>query len=660
MRIPSSTSTTSGPTRSASPGGSSDGMFTSDFIDAAVELGISSLGEGSSMSGRAEDANSVQVGGGGSRHCNGDDDPDHPQSLVQPTRLRSIVRPTANASPSSRAASAARRQQESTTQNTSNVQGSSYNDMEPPSDSSDAQPSSADAQPSSADAQPSSCDTQHSFFDDPFELSILASGVPPSTRNLIFPTIASTPAQTSGSSHDVQPQNTPSTLQLPTILNTASHHPSISSPPFPAVVPTSFKASGLSYDVGPQNTRSARPLPTILNTTSNHPSSPSPPFPAITPTPFGAPVYVGPQNTRSVHQLPTTSTLNPMSQYPSPAQTSWAPRTSSFPPAGSEHFLSPFIPGRERSLSPFISPGYTLHPPRPPSRYGQGFPISPAVHNHLPPSPVHHFMPLPHLAVPQVSSRGFSPPSVPSSSRTSATLMATPAEDHQRESSVTRGLSRGFSPPSVPSSSRTPIMSMATPAEDHQRESSVARGLSGGFSPPSPSSSQTPVIAKTCLNTDHLSSGVPTTRVIPPTPAGNENSKYIENEPRAPFEAPSVASSPSEINLEMREPASPPSSAPNDIGRVSNEHIAIFDGLFDSMDRTISEAVAKTSLSAHKLIEMYAKRHSLKIRPSANTWNNFTRLLKHDDFRRQYIHLVPDGEAEYRAWLPARSEGKAN
>jgi hypothetical protein len=37
----------------------------SDFIDAAVELGISSLGEGSSTSSRAGDANSVQVGGGG-------------------------------------------------------------------------------------------------------------------------------------------------------------------------------------------------------------------------------------------------------------------------------------------------------------------------------------------------------------------------------------------------------------------------------------------------------------------------------------------------------------------------------------------------------------------------------------------------------------------
>jgi hypothetical protein len=93
---------------------------------------------------------------------------------------------------------------------------------------------------------------------------------------------------------------------------------------------------------------------------------------------------------------------------------------------------------------------------------------------------------------------------------------------------------------------------------------------------------------------------------------------------------------------------------------VSNEHLAIFDNLFDGMDRAIAEAAAKTSLGAHKLIEMYAKRHSLKTRPSANTWNNFTRLLKHDDFRHQHIHLIPDGEAEYRAWLPARSEGKTN
>ena len=78
------------------------------------------------------------------------------------------------------------------------------------------------------------------------------------------------------------------------------------------------------------------------------------------------------------------------------------------------------------------------------------------------------------------------------------------------------------------------------------------------------------------------------------------------------------------------------------------------------MDRAIAEAAAQTSLGAHKLIEMYAKRHRLKTRPSANTWNNFTQLLKHDDFCCQHIHLVPDGEAEYQAWLPAKSEGKSN
>jgi len=145
----------------------------------------------------------------------------------------------------------------------------------------------------------------------------LASGVPPSTHNLIFSTIASTPVEASGPSHGVQPQNTRSTLQLPTFLNTASHHPSIPSPPFPAVTPTSFKAPGLSYDVGPQipEVRVHSQLSRIQ----------------IIP---GAPGFsyddVGPQNTRSVHQLPTI--LNPMSQYPSPAQTSWAPHTSSSPP----------------------------------------------------------------------------------------------------------------------------------------------------------------------------------------------------------------------------------------------------------------------------------------------------------------------------------------
>jgi hypothetical protein len=266
MLIPSSTNTTSGltsgPTRSSSPGGSSDSedMFTSDFLDlsvAAVRLGISGLGKGPDTSGRFEDweANLGQVGGGGRHHCNGDNDPDHPQSLVQPTRFRSIVKPTANTSPSSHAASAARRRQGSTAHN---VPQSSSNDVQ--SSSFDAHSSSFDVHPSSFDAHPLSSDAQPSFSDDPFEYSVLASSVPPSTRNLVFSLVST-------ATHDPSPAITPTPVEASEssgLQNTRK-------------VPAPFEASGLSYDVGPQNTQSALQLPTILNITSHHPSSPSPP-----------------------------------------------------------------------------------------------------------------------------------------------------------------------------------------------------------------------------------------------------------------------------------------------------------------------------------------------------------------------------------------------
>jgi hypothetical protein len=52
------------------------------------------------------------------------------------------------------------------------------------------------------------------------------------------------------------------------------------------------------------------------------------------------------------------------------------------------------------------------------------------------------------------------------------------------------------------------------------------------------------------------------------------------------FEA-SAASSLSETGLGTGGPASPPSLVLNDGGRVSNEHLAIFDNLFDGMDQLL-------------------------------------------------------------------------
>jgi hypothetical protein len=57
--------------------------------------------------------------------------------------------------------------------------------------------------------------------------------------------------------------------------------------------------------------------------------------------------------------------------------------------------------------------------------------MPPAINSHPAPSSVHHFMHPPNLAIPHVSSRGFSPPLLRSSSRTPTPFVATPAEDHQ-------------------------------------------------------------------------------------------------------------------------------------------------------------------------------------------------------------------------------------